>query len=877
MNGSQDRQIDITDIAAQLNCERSANTRLRKLIDAHSRIAAAKLDLDRFLSLVTDALLELVPTAHASVVEWVEGDEMVYRACSGTIAHHVGLRLKRDGSLSGLCSREKHLLYSSDTSNDPRVDAQACERVGAMSMVVAPLLYHAEVAGVVKLMSGRRDGFCADDVETLERITSLVASGMAHQRVFAENRALIEQNTITIARLRTEISLREAADSKLEASLLRRRLVLDTTHDAFVCTDTDGIIIDWNDAATRTFGYARDAVMGRAILDTLFPARCNSHYATLDVFKLASERGAESGTTGGTTGAISGSGSGGSGSGAEKNASKDSSGHASRSRTELVARRIDGTEFPAEVSMCPVHFDGRVELAYFVRDVTERFNAHELDKRFRVLVDAIKDYAITMLDAQGHITTWSAGSTQVMGYQSHEVMGEPAALLYTPEDVAAGRPQRDLELAAREGRIEVEEWRVRKNGTIFWANVITTALRDPNGTLHGFAKITRDMSRRRRLEELEASSQRMSQFLALLGHELRNPLAPLRNAVSMLQLKSADHRAYVPEHELIDRQLSHLTRLVDDLLDAGRVTLGRVQIEPKPVSMQAIAQLSIEGSAPLLAARGQTLNVSLPDAPMHIEGDLTRMVQVVQNLLNNASKFSPEGASIGMHVFRSGRLVAIRVEDSGRGIDPAAIDAIFNLFVQETPTEEQANKSGLGIGLTLARAIVDLHGGHIEAHSEGRGKGSAFTVWLPEYTQTVADEDTHDDKPAPAQHADLKVMVVDDNIDSADSMATLVGVLGHEAHAVYDGEAAIECAQTLQPNLVLLDLSMPKMTGFEALPHIRKALATPGTIIAAMTGLGTSEDRAKTEAAGFDLHLTKPVGLPELENVLQLAVTHARD
>ncbi|SEK12174.1 PAS domain S-box protein [Paraburkholderia diazotrophica] len=873
MNGSQDRQIDSTDIAAQLNRERSANTRLRKLIDAHSRIAAAKLDLDRFLSLVTDALLELVPAAHASVVEWVEGDEMVYRACSGTITHHVGLRLKREGSLSGLCSREKHLLYSSDTSNDPRVDAQACERVGAMSMVVAPLLYQAEVAGVVKLMSSTRDAFCADDVETLERITSLVASGMAHQRVFAENRALIEQNAITIARLRTEISLREAADSKLEASLLRRRLVLDTTHDAFVCTDTDGIIIDWNDAATRTFGYARDAVMGRAILDTLFPARCKTHYAALDVFRLAPEHGMEGGATSGT---ISGSGSG-SGSGADRNASKDSSGHASRSRTELVARRIDGTEFPAEVSMCPVQFDGRAELAYFVRDVTERFNARELDKRFRVLVDAIKDYAITMLDAQGHITTWSAGSTQVMGYQPHEVVGEPAALLYTPEDVAAGKPQRDLELAAREGRIEVEEWRVRKNGTTFWANIIMTALRDPNGTLQGFAKITRDMSRRRRLEELEASSQRMSQFLALLAHELRNPLAPLRNAVSMLQLKSADHRALVPEHELIDRQLSHLTRLVDDLLDAGRVTLGRVQLEPKPVSMQAIAQLSIEGSAPLIAARGQTLSVSLPDAPMYIEGDLTRMVQVVQNLLNNASKFSPEGASIGMQLFRSGRLVAIRVEDSGRGIDPDAIDAIFNLFVQETPTEEQTDKSGLGIGLTLARAIVDLHGGHIEAHSEGRGKGSEFTVWLPEYTQTVTDEGTHDDKPAPAQHADLKVMVVDDNMDSADSMATLVGALGHEAHAVYDGEAAIECAQTLQPNLVLLDLSMPKMTGFEALPHIRKALATPGTIIAAMTGLGTSEDRAKTEAAGFDLHLTKPVGLPELENVLQLAVTHARD
>ncbi|SKC99798.1 PAS/PAC sensor hybrid histidine kinase [Burkholderia sp. YR290] len=845
MNASQDRQIDTSETATQLNHERLANARLRKLIDAHSRIAAAKLDLDRFLSLVTDSLLELVPAAHASVVEWVDGDEMVYRACSGTIAHHIGLRLKRVGSLSGLCSLEKHLLYSSDTSDDPRVDAAACKRVGATSMVVAPLLYQSEVAGVVKLMASRTDAFSADDIETLERITSLVASGMAHQRVFAENRALIEQNTITIARLRTEISLREAADSKLEASLRRRRLVLDTTHDAFVCTDADGVIIEWNDAATRTFGYARDAMTGRPILDTLFPARCKARYAELDVFKSAPEQSAQT--------------------------------PSHRSRTELIARRIDGNEFPAELSVCPVQFDGHTELAYFIRDVTERFNARELDKRFRVLVDAIKDYAITMLDSHGHIMTWSAGSTQVMGYTPHEVIGQPAALFYTPEDIAAGRPQRDLELAAREGRVEMEEWRVRKNGTIFWANIITTALRDPNGALQGFAKITRDMSRRRRLEELEASSQRMSQFLALLGHELRNPLAPLRNAVSMLQLKTADHHAFVPEHELIDRQLSHLTRLVDDLLDAGRVTLGRVQIEPKPVSMQAIAQLSIEGSAPLLAAREQTLDVVLPDTPMTIKGDLTRMVQVVQNLLNNASKFSPAGASISLQVFRSGRLLAIRIHDSGRGIDPDAIDAIFNLFVQETPTEEQADKSGLGIGLTLARAIVDLHGGHIEAHSEGRGKGSVFTVWLPEFSHAIAAEAVREEAPVPSQPVDLKVMVVDDNVDSADSMATLVQVLGHEAHAVYDGAAAIELAQTLQPHLVLLDLSMPKMTGFEALPRIRKALAAPGAVIAAMTGLGTSEDRAKTEAAGFDLHLTKPVDLPELESVLQIAVTHVHD
>ena len=834
MNASQHPQVD-NDLAARLARELSTNTRLTKLIDAHSKIAAAKLDLDRFFSVVTDALLELAPAAHASVVEWVDGDDMVYRACSGSISRHVGLRLKRIGSLSGLCSMEGRLLYSRDTSNDPRVDAQACRRVGATSMIVAPLTYQSEVAGVVKLMADEIDAFSDEDIETLERITSLVASGMAHQRVFAENQALIEQNTVTIARLRTEISLREVADNRLAASLSRRRLVLDTTHDAFVCTDANGIIIDWNDAATQTFGYPRIEVIGRQMLTLLFPEHCLPDYAQLDVFRFPPEHQAQG------------------------------------ARTELIALRINGIEFPAELSVCAVNYDGNLEFAYFIRDITERFNARDLDRRFRVLIEAIQDYAITMLDAEGLITTWSAGSTQVMGYQPDEVIGKPHSLFYTPDDVAAGRPRRDLDQAAREGRTETEEWRVRKDGTIFWANVIVTSMRDAHGELQGFAKITRDISRRRRMEELEASSQRMSQFLGLLGHELRNPLAPLRNAVSMLQLKSAAHEAFVPEHELIDRQLSHLTRLVDDLLDAGRVTLGRVHIQPRPVALQAVAQLSIEGSAPLLTARRQTLNVSMPDEPLHINGDLTRMVQVVQNLLNNASKFSPDGASIGLRLFRSGRLLAIRIEDEGRGIQPDAIDAIFNLFVQETPTEKQTDKSGLGIGLTLARAIVELHGGHIEAHSNGRDKGSTFTVWLPEHACIIVDNGAPHAEAPPQRDADLRVLVVDDNTDSADSMATLVEVLGHEARAVYDAATAIGLAGSWRPNLVLLDLSMPMITGFEALPQIRAAIPEPGAVIAAMTGLGTAEDRARTAECGFDLHLTKPVALPQLEEVLRLA------
>lgn len=812
--------------------------RLRALVKAHSRLAAARLDVEYFLQLVTDTLLELVPAATASVIEWIDADELFYRACSGMNAAHLGMRLKLKGSLSGRCATEKRLLYSRDTETDDRVDRDACRRVGAASMLVAPLLYDAQCDGVIKVHAARKAAFDDNDIETLEWITSLVATGMAHQRVFAENRALIAENSVTIAKLRAEVSRREAADERLRAFSLRRRLVLDAFPDPYVCVDAAGSIIDWNDAATHLFGGEREAFIGRPVRDALL---CPEHAAESEQRAIFDEQRVP----------------------------------IDRRRVQTTVRRVDGSAVPVEVSVCPVPSDGRMELAYFFRDLTPQRLADESDRRFRVLLDALKDFSITMLDEGGRIATWSAGATAIMGYEADEVVGEAASIFYAPEDIRERRLEQDLDTAAREGRIEYEGWRVRRDGSVFWAHIVISALYDANGKVESFANVTRDITRRRRLQELEASSQRMSQFLALLGHELRNPLAPLRNTISAIRLRKSDD-PFAAEHLVIDRQLAHLTQLVDDLLDAGRVTLGRVRIDKRPVSVKDIVELSVEGGSHLLHDKHQRLSVSIPVEPLMIAGDLTRMVQLVQNLLQNAVKFSPPSSVIRLRALRAERLIAIAVSDQGRGIDASMIDAIFNLFVQETPADEQQNRAGLGIGLTLAQSIAEMHGGHIEVHSLGRDEGSTFTVWLPEL-DTAPTLDTAIAEPeASTVDATLRILVVDDNEDSADSMASLASLFGHETETAYGGAASIDIAAAFEPNLILLDLSMPGMTGFEALSHLRRLPACASTLIMAMTGLGTSDDKRRTQEAGFDGHLTKPVALAEFEHAVAAATSRMR-
>jgi CheY-like chemotaxis protein len=361
----------------------------------------------------------------------------------------------------------------------------------------------------------------------------------------------------------------------------------------------------------------------------------------------------------------------------------------------------------------------------------------------------------------------------------------------------------------------------------------------------------------------------MNEFLAMLGHELRNPLAPIRNAVGILQRhEEASPPIVRTTRGVIDRQLTHMTRLVDDLLDAGRISTGKVRVSTSPVVVQEVVQRAIEGAQPKTDGKSQTLHVQMPAEPLMVYGDMTRLVQVLQNLLDNASKFTPAGGLICVELSLVQRLIALRLRDSGRGIEPDAAARIFDLFAQEKDPEAARDEGGLGIGLTLARSLVELHGGRIEVESAGRGRGAVFTIWLPALEHATAPTKGAGSLVSPAARA-LKVLVVDDNEDSADSMAMLIEAGGHLVRKAYGAAQGIAVAAQFSPDLVLLDLSMPLMSGYEALPRIREVVRNEALVVAAMTGFGLEEDRQRTKAARFNL--TKPVDLSELESVLALA------
>jgi len=286
-------------------------------------------------------------------------------------------------------------------------------------------------------------------------------------------------------------------------------------------------------------------------------------------------------------------------------------------------------------------------------------------------------------------------------------------------------------MATLNRRFEDQGWRVRKDGTRFWADVVVTALDDGHGHLRGFAKVTRDLSDRKRLENLQEQGRHLTEFLAMLAHELRNPLAPLRNALGVMTMSGEELSPRIAwSHGVMDRQLTQLTRLVDDLLDVSRVTRGKLRLKAETMDLNAALSRAIESARPLFEERRQHFEASIPAAPLEINGDLTRITQVLVNLLNNAAKYTPEGGRITLLATADGHDAVIRVKDTGIGIAPSSMQHIFDLFAQGERSLDRA-AGGLGIGLTLARRIVELHGGSIAAHSEGVGRGSEFEVRLP--------------------------------------------------------------------------------------------------------------------------------------------------
>ena len=365
---------------------------------------------------------------------------------------------------------------------------------------------------------------------------------------------------------------------------------------------------------------------------------------------------------------------------------------------------------------------------------------------------------------------------------------------------------------------------------------------------------------------LKESDRKKDEFLAILAHELRNPLAPMRNALQILRAKGP----IVPElqwaREMIDRQVNQMTLLVDDLLDVSRITRGRIELRKEHVELRAVVNDAVEASRPLMEKRRHTLSVEFPPEAIFVDADPTRLTQVLLNLLNNAAKYMDEGGRIWLRAKRESERVAISVKDTGIGIPPEMLPKIFEMFTQVDRSNERS-QSGLGIGLTLVERLVALHGGKVEAVSAGSGKGSEFIVRLPVATQASRTKPPAVQEKPNVVTVERRILVVDDNYDSADSMAMFLRIMGHEVRTAHDGLAALEVAEEFQPQVILLDVGLPGLNGYKVAQRIRERRGADVVLIA-LTGWGQEEDRRRSKEAGLDYHLTKPIEFDHLTRLL---------
>jgi signal transduction histidine kinase/ActR/RegA family two-component response regulator len=385
------------------------------------------------------------------------------------------------------------------------------------------------------------------------------------------------------------------------------------------------------------------------------------------------------------------------------------------------------------------------------------------------------------------------------------------------------------------------------------------------------ARAEEDKEIQRRLAEqaaaLQEADRRKNEFLAMLSHELRNPLAPIRNAAQILALQEAANSELQWVREVIERQVRQLNRMVDDLLDVSRITQGKFKLETEPVQLATVIAGALESSGSIITARQHRLHVDCAPETFWVRGDLSRLIQVVANLLNNAAKYTEVGGEIWLSLKRAGQEAVISVRDTGIGIPANLLAHIFEPFIQEDRLPDRAN-GGLGIGLALVRSLVDLHAGRVQAFSEGRGQGSEFVVHLPLMLDAVPSTSDGATVPESRPAASRRILVVDDSVDAADSLAKVLRVLGHVVHTAYDGQAALEAARLNAPDIVMLDIGMPRMDGFDVARRMRKDPALKDFFLVALTGYGQDEDRRQSQESGFNAHLVKPVLLDQLRAVL---------
>jgi PAS domain S-box-containing protein len=471
------------------------------------------------------------------------------------------------------------------------------------------------------------------------------------------------------------------------------------------------------------------------------------------------------------------------------------------------------------------------------------------------------------LDVHSNVLTWSAENHRIFGIAlDTPISYETFLSAVHPEDREA--VDRAWQAALQGAPYDIEH-RAIVDGQIKWVRERAELERGEHGELLGGFGTTQDITERKQVDEaLRDADRRKDEFLAVLAHELRNPLASIQSATEILGLKDADGASLNWCREVIERQIQQLTRLVDDLLDISRISRGKIELHRESLAVVDIVRRAVETSRPLIAARQHRLDLKLPQERLYVNGDPIRLAQVLANLLNNAAKYTPPGGRIDLIVQREGDDAAIRVRDTGVGIPPAMLERVFEIFVQVNRSWERSPGGGLGVGLNLVKQIVALHGGSVAAHSAGEGKGAELVVRLPLGDRPLAATAPVPDGSVavPFRH---RILVADDDTDAANSLALLLRVMGHEVLTASDGIEALEVAAGFKPELILMDLGMPRLNGYDACRRLREDPARSGVVIAAVTGWGQDQYQPATKAAGFDLHFVKPLGLPQLQHVLE--------
>jgi PAS domain S-box-containing protein len=612
--------------------------------------------------------------------------------------------------------------------------------------------------------------------------------------------------------------------------------IVESSDDAIIRKSLDGVIQTWNAAAERLFGYTAEQAVGRHISLIIPPERSAEEDEIIASLKAGRR--------------------------------------VAHFETERV--RSDGRVLRVSLTISPIKDeDGEVIAASkIVRDVTRQREAEADREKFTTLVESSTDF-IGICDLDGTPFYVNRAGLEMVGLRDIEQARRTNVRdFFFPED----QPKMMGEFFAsvrEKGRGEIDvRFRNFATGEARWMAYKVLLLTDGAGTPAAFATVSQDVTERRRLEEslrklaadLSEADRRKNEFLATLAHELRNPLAPLSHTLELLKRGGHDEGTVGRAVDTMERQLAQLVRLVDDLLDLNRITHNRIELRKGEVDLASVIHQAVQASRPLANAAEHDVRVFLSPEPIHVFADPVRLAQVFGNLLNNSCKYTEPGGTITVTTAREGSDAVVSVKDTGVGIPPEQLDSVFEMFRQVEGSLERSH-GGLGIGLTLVKRLVEMHGGSVEARSLGVGRGSEFVVRLP-----LLREDQESAVPppiaAPEPMRPRRILVVDDNHDAATSLAMLLEMTGNETHTAHDGGEALEAVESLRPEVVLLDIGLPTLNGYEVCRRIRERPAGKEIVLIALTGWGQKEDRQKSHDAGFDGHLVKPVEYDALVRLL---------